>query len=319
MSAATGLSDLDVAILTAVAAGPGNGLAWEKSDRALRRLPDDLGLGPLAAYEELCALATPWRSPLPLLEPNGNFGEPGGDHPSASARYTECRLSAAGVAALAAERGDGPPAPFGLVLGDWFRGGRRPPFDPGRVAAAVRFAAADSVPDGVRALGAPAFPGGLPLAPARLGDDPRALEYGWLVRCRVTARLVPAADGPRGRYAVDIVALPPGTGTGAVASRIADLATALSRAGRPSPIAELDDLTSARTGTQIRVIAAPGADPAAVDALLRAVPGVYAEFDLQLPYPADELLGRWVAEHGAAAATAGADVLAGLTRRADGH
>lgn len=235
--------------------------------------------------------------------------------PAAGARYAECRLTPTGAAAVAAERGDGPPIALGLVLGDWFLGGRRPSFNPGRVAEAVLAAAGGQLIDAVKRLGPPTFPGGLPVRSTRIGEDRRALEYGWLVRCRVDARVDtgPTDPGLRGRPVVEIRALPPGMGEWQVTARIADIANELNRATGHSPVHQVDDESSARTGTKIRVVGAHGGDTGALASFLLTIPGVYAELDLQLPYPTADLLESWIRVHGAPAAVAGAELLAGLS------
>lgn len=82
-----------------------------------------------------------------------------------------------------------------------------------------------------------------------------------------------------------------------------------------SPIHQVDDESSARASTKIRVVGARGADPVALESILRTIPGVYVELDLQLPRPTADLLDRWIQAHGASAAGAGAELLAGLARR----
>jgi DNA gyrase subunit A len=54
--------------------------------------------GDLAIYESLVRLAQFWSMRVPLIDPHGNFGSLD-DGPAAS-RYTECRLSPAGMALL---------------------------------------------------------------------------------------------------------------------------------------------------------------------------------------------------------------------------
>jgi len=315
MSARTGLSDLHVAILDAVDRASPAPRTFHKCSHALDLLSEDAGHGPLSAYEELCALATPWTALLPLLEYAGNFGTPGRDDPAADARYTECRLSPAGAAALAAERGDGPPTPLGLVLGDWFLGGRRPSFGPGRVAEAVRMAAGGDLDGAVQELGPPLFPGGLPVRVSRFGEDPRALEYGWLVTCRIDAELTTGLADIQRRPAVHVVGVPPGRGPSQLTNQIAELAVAMNRALGRDVIRDISDQTTMRDGTRIEVVAGDGITAAALEVLLRALPCMYVELDLQLPRPTRELLAGWVTTHGTAAALAGADLLAGVAQR----
>jgi DNA gyrase subunit A len=54
--------------------------------------------GDMAIYESLVRLAQYWSMRVPLIDPHGNFGSL--DDGPAAARYTECRLSPAGMALL---------------------------------------------------------------------------------------------------------------------------------------------------------------------------------------------------------------------------
>ena len=93
--------------------------------KVLASLEDELGLARGYAYQVLIDLALPWQIPVPLVEPQGNFGGRGND-PPASPYYTEARLSPAGQIALAAERGQIAPVPIGLINGNTHRQGTRP-------------------------------------------------------------------------------------------------------------------------------------------------------------------------------------------------
>ena len=87
------------------------------------------------AYATLCALAVDWRQSVPLVDGHGNLGS--ADFGPAASRYTEARLTPAGVLAVQSDRGAVPTLPFGLVLGDMYAGGEAPPFDPIRVLDAL--------------------------------------------------------------------------------------------------------------------------------------------------------------------------------------
>ena len=140
MSAATGLGVLDVMILEAIeAAGARHDRPYLRTQRALDVLHERTGIGPNQAYESLCDMARPFVVHLPLVDFHGNYGSP--DFGPAAARYTECRLTKLGEAALAAERGELGPLPIALINGDLHHGRRRPPLDPRRVLAAVGAAA----------------------------------------------------------------------------------------------------------------------------------------------------------------------------------
>jgi DNA gyrase subunit A len=54
-----------------------------------------------AIYDALVRLAQPWAMRLPMIDPHGNFGSPGGDDPPAAMRYTECRMAPPAVAMTA--------------------------------------------------------------------------------------------------------------------------------------------------------------------------------------------------------------------------
>jgi hypothetical protein len=160
MSAATGLSDLDVAILEALAAvGATPGRPFVKSQLVVDAVYERTGIGPNIAYEPLCDLARPWVTHLQLLTFHGNLGSIMGFGPADPA-YTECRLSPLGAVALAAERGERGPLPIGLINGDIHGGGRRPPFDSRRVVAAIQGAAELTDDEIVAAVGLPSFPSG---------------------------------------------------------------------------------------------------------------------------------------------------------------
>ena len=105
--------------------------------KLLLALEDGIGLARGYAYQVLIDQALPWKLPIPLIEPWGNFGSPGSD-PPASAYYTEARLSPAGQIALAAERGEIAPVPIGLINGNTHRQGTRPPFRPAAIIDAIR-------------------------------------------------------------------------------------------------------------------------------------------------------------------------------------
>jgi DNA gyrase/topoisomerase IV subunit A len=74
---------------------------------------------------------------IPLVSGQGNFGSRGNDPPAGS-RYTEARLSPAGQVVLAAERGELAPVPVGLINGNTYRKGTRPPFRPEGIISAIR-------------------------------------------------------------------------------------------------------------------------------------------------------------------------------------
>ena len=138
MGQRSGVGLVELAILEALdarRAWPGRRPA--KCRKVLAALEDELGLARGYAYQVLTDLALPWQIPVPLIEPQGNFGSRG-DDPPASPYYTEARLSPAGQIALAAERGQIAPVPVGLINGNTHRQGTRPPFRPAAVIGAIR-------------------------------------------------------------------------------------------------------------------------------------------------------------------------------------
>jgi hypothetical protein len=137
MGQRSGVGLVELAILEALdarRAWPGRRAA--SCAKILAGLEDELGLARGYAYEVLIDLALPWKLPVPLVEPQGNFGSRGSD-PPASPYYTEARLSPAGQVALAAERGQIAPVPLGLINGNTHRQGTRPPLRPAAVIDAI--------------------------------------------------------------------------------------------------------------------------------------------------------------------------------------
>ncbi|WP_295694495.1 hypothetical protein [Lapillicoccus sp.] len=137
MSARTGLLDGEVALLRAVQAATGPSGEPVTSPLVLEAIDDAELLGPRHAYSLLADLAVPWRRHLPLVDGVGNWGSRSGDSP-ADARYTLTGLTAFGLLALAADRGEVGPVPLGLVDGTWWHGGLQPPYPPLDVLRALR-------------------------------------------------------------------------------------------------------------------------------------------------------------------------------------
>jgi hypothetical protein len=107
------------------------------SAKVLEGVQERIGLAPGYAYEVLLDLARPWTMPLLLVDGQGNFGTRGND-PAANYRYTEAGLTRAGQVVLAAERGELAPVPVGLINGNVYREGLRPPFRPLAIIEALR-------------------------------------------------------------------------------------------------------------------------------------------------------------------------------------
>jgi hypothetical protein len=211
---ATGLGLLDTAVVQMLNAELGPRSGYCRSDLLTRWLFERSGEDPVDGYHALTMLSQPWFTNLNLVDGNGNFGSPGNDSP-ADGRYTECRLSAAGAAAAAAEDGTGPPLPFGLVLGSTFRGGARPPFDPICVADAVEAVAAGEDPHrAAHRLGLPAFPGGAVLTEELFGREAvqlrAALPAVFRVEALLRRGLGETYPGPVSRECIDTDGLPGG-------------------------------------------------------------------------------------------------------------
>jgi hypothetical protein len=105
--------------------------------KVLLALENEMGLARGYGHQVLIDIAVPWRLPIPLVEPQGNFGGQGND-PPASPYYTQARLSPVGQVALAAERGEIAPVPIGLINGNTHRQGTRPPYRPAAIIEAIR-------------------------------------------------------------------------------------------------------------------------------------------------------------------------------------
>ena len=134
MSERSGLGMVEIALLEALET-----TEFLRCDQALARVEERIGLAPGYAYEVLVDLARPWTMPVNLVEGQGNFGSCGNDLP-ANFGYTEARITRAGKAALAAERGEMAPLPIGLINGNTYREGLRPPFRPRAIIHAIRAA-----------------------------------------------------------------------------------------------------------------------------------------------------------------------------------
>jgi hypothetical protein len=132
MSERTGLGVVEIALLEAL-----DSSRFLKCDKALSSVEERVGLAPGYAYEVLADLARPWTMPVHLVQGQGNFGSRGND-PPANFRYTEARVTQAGRAALATERGETAPLPIAIINGNTYREGLRPPFRPHAIIDAVR-------------------------------------------------------------------------------------------------------------------------------------------------------------------------------------
>ena len=286
MTAATGLGPVETAILEALdAAGAGAENPQVKSSRILETLYEQSGIPPRIGYQMICELSRPWAVHLPLVDFHGNYGSL--DFEAAAAQYTECRLSAVGDAALAAERGEIGALPIALVNGDVYVGGRRPPLDPARVDAALRAAARDASADElVEILGVPQFP-----TRCRVDGDLRIFASGEETTLRLSAEI----DLARQRV-IRISRLPPDVSTSRVAGAIARLAERDHH--ERIPLADVDDASFGLDGdADIWCTLEEGADPHAVAEVLRRVWGITTTMDVELGLPLPQILRNWVREH----------------------
>ncbi len=272
---------------------PGRGFV--KSARALAAVEERIGLAPGYAYQVLVDLVQPWTMPVPLVSGQGNFGGRG-DDPAANYRYTHVRLSPAGQAALAAERGQIAPVPIGLINGNTHREGTRPPFRPQGVIGAVREvlrrprATSRQLID---IVGPPDF-----ITGCTVGGDIDALVAGRPALLRLQAR-VRISDESQGVIVVDN--LPPYVSTDEVCRSVAHRATehrwardhpGLGRATR-LPVADVRD-HSARDRYWFTCTPEPGAAPEVVADQLKEVYGVSTEVRAALPRPLPAMIRQWV-------------------------
>lgn len=287
MSAATGLGLLDLEILRAIeAAGARHDRPYLKTQRVLDVLNERTGIGANQAYESLCDMARPYVVHLPLVDFHGNYGSP--DFGPAAARYTECRLTELGEAALAAERGEVGPLPITVINGDLHQGGRRPPLDPSRVVDAIR-AAADGAPDRtiIQLVGLPSFP-----SRCVVTGDLEAFASGR--PCEIMASAVMVDGQERGRPSVTITALPPFTSASLIAESVQQAVSyhGSRRPGlqsstdddAPCPVTDVND-GSASGQTQLIVTGRPEASHAEIRHFLDRVRTVHQHLQIELRHP----------------------------------
>jgi hypothetical protein len=304
MSERTGLGVVEIALLEALETSQ-----FLRSDKALDRVEERIGLAPGYAYEVLVDLARPWTMPVNLVQGQGNFGSRGND-PPANFRYTEARITRAGRVALAAERGEMAPVPIAIINGNTYRAGLRPPFRPHAVIGAVR--AVIERPDVTDAeltgmVGLPYF-----LTGCTVTGDLTALAAGRRTELRLQAQVSISDD----RSMVVIENIPPNISTDDVAGIIVSRAHAPRWASdHPGlhrithlPLADLRDKTSDRASPFGRIICVPtpGTSPEQLRDMLLDVPGVRTTMPVALPRPLPGLIRHW------GQANANEDLLASL-------
>lgn len=292
MSERTGLGVVEIALLEALGTS-----RFLRCDKALAMVEERIGLAPGYAYEVLVDLARPWAMPVNLVQGQGNFGSRGND-PPANFRYTEARVTQAGRAALAAERGELAPLPIAIINGNTYREGLRPPFRPHAVIDAVREAikrpgVTDAQLTGM--VGPPHFMTGCAVA-----GDLTALAAGRRTELSLQAQVSISAD----RRTVVIGNIPPNISTDDTASIIASRASAsrwekeypgLHRITR-LPLADLRDETSYRASPFGRIVCVPtpGTPPEQLRDMLLEVTGVRTTMPIALPRPLPALIRHWV-------------------------
>ncbi len=322
-----GVGLVEVAILEALdGLGARAGQAYVKSSRVLASVDQSVGLAPGYGYEILTDLVLPWRMPVLLADGHGNFGGRGND-PPANARYTEVRLSRAGEVVLAAERGQLAPVPVGLINGNSYGQGSRPPFRPQGVIDALRRVIGEPSVSGeelVGIVGPPDFLTGSvvtgDLAELRAGN-PAELQLA--ARVTVTDEATVAAQTPdagpwfrpeRNRTLLVIDNLPPMVNTDEVVQSIAGRARPADWSRRHPELHQATRLQvrevhdeSGRGRTWFACVPEPDADPEQVRAQLLDVYGVSVTLQVHLPQPLASMMRRWATAH------QGEDILASLT------
>ena len=269
-----------------------------KSARVLDAVEEHIGLAPGYAYEVLLDLARPWQMPLLLVDGQGNFGTRGND-PAANYRYTEAGLSRAGEVVLAAERRDLPPVPVGLINGNVYREGLRPPFRPLAIIEALRELIRRPRVTGkelISIVGPPCFLNGCIVT-----GDFAAMAAGRPTILRLEARVTVSDD----HHHVVIEDFPPNANPDEVMTTLAGRASMRAWAaehpglyGRTHlPLAELRDESSSRQGDLLVCVPSPGATVEQLREQLMDVYGVYTTVRVDLPRPLPTMLRNWVRAH----------------------
>jgi len=295
MGERTGVGVAECAILEALEAlGAQPGRGYRTNARVLAAVEERIGLAPAYAYEVLLDLARPWTMPVSLIQGQGNFGSRGND-PAAKPPYTESRLSAAGQVALAAERGDIAPVPIGLINGNVYARGSRPPFRPQAVIDALRLViqrprmTSQELTD---VIGPPYFLNGCAVT-----GDFAALAAGRPTVLRLEARLSISDDDGT----VRIENFPPNANPDETAQSLASRASVREWAAEHPglhqrahlPLSDLRDESSERHGDLLVCVPARGTTAGQLRDQLRDIYGVYTTVPVALPRPLPALLRSW--------------------------
>jgi hypothetical protein len=272
----------------------------------LSAVEERIGLAPGYAYEVLLDLARWWKMPVPLISGLGNFGGRGGD-PAAGFHFTEARLSPAGHVALSAERGEIAPMPIGLINGNTYREGTRPPFRPKGIMNAIRevFSRPHATSEEITAIiGPPDFPAGC-IVTGNLTELAAGVPTDLTLQARITI------DEDNRQIVIENI--PPNITTGEARQNVADRAKAHETPpGYPYPrqiaglpITNVRDCSSGDSDRLV-CIAEPGTSLEQLRDRLIGVYGVSTSMPVALPRPLPDMVRGWVASHG------NADILASL-------
>ncbi len=300
MSVRTGLGPIEVALLlTLDDIGARTDRPYIKSARVLHEVDHRSGIAPAYAYRAACDLAASWAAPVPLIDGHGNMGAPG--VAPANPRYTELRLTTAGALAVAAERSVAPSVPIGLINGNMYAGGHRPPFRPIAVVRALLALLEDDETDDATLLdicGPPAFPTGCDVS----GEVDAVLD-GKPGMLRLTARIAVAKED--GRAVLRISNMPPGVDSLTVMNAIAaraeprpwDKLPPRLAASIGLPITDVNDHSSGDAALVICKLP-PGVVPDNVAHRVKSeVWGAHVDVNSALPAPLPLLLRKWITDH----------------------
>jgi DNA gyrase subunit A len=297
----SGVGVVECAILEALDSLGAQPRRHRRSAKVLDVVEERIGLAPGYAYEVLLDLARPWTMPLLLVDGQGNFGSRGND-PAANYRYTEAGLSGAGEVVLAAERGDLAPVPVGLINGNVYREGLRPPFRALAIIEALRELIQRPRVTGedlTSIVGPPCFSNGCTVT-----GDFAAMTAGRPTTLRLEARVRVSDDQRR----VLIENFPPNANPDEVATTLAERARMRAwGADHPGlhrrthlPLADLRDESSQARDTDLLVcVPARGTTAEQLREQLMNVYGVYTTVRVDLPRSLPAMLRSWVRAHAA--------------------
>ncbi|MFA5566459.1 MAG: DNA topoisomerase (ATP-hydrolyzing) [Acidimicrobiia bacterium] len=237
--------------------------------------------GDAAIYDALVRLAQPWSRMVPLVDGHGNFGSL--DDGPAAARYTEARLSDAGLVLLEDVEKDT------VAMGDTFDGSTKEPLVLPAGFPTILVNGAAGIAVGVATNMPPHNLGEVILACQTLLKKPGTTS-------KELFRVVPGPDFPTGgalwgdnieevyatgrgilkmrgtvdvirtgkRYALKVTELPYGVGPEKLVSRI----KTLTDNGRLEGVAQVQDLTDRHNGLQLLITLKTGSNPTAVQNML---------------------------------------------------